>query len=497
MQETPRQAAQQQPTMRAPSTDGYGPSHTTFEEGGVKYIRGSMAFPTGLRESSGLLLEKVVPAEVAVGKKFSYEYRVINLTDYHLSQVMVTDKVTGNFQPGDSEPPADSMNGGVATWNLDHLGPRETKTIKVTGSASEESTIVTCGWATYMPILCEPIKVVKPAIELAKTMPAQVMQCDPIPVKLTVRNSGSSALTEVKVTDSLPSGLVTDANQSSVSFDVGNLAPGESKELSFTAKASNTGDFTNPAKATSAQGVEAEATATVKVVKPVLEIACETPERAIFGRNFEMCLTVRNTGDGDSANTVLNAALGGGRFVSATDGGAVSGANVTWNLGTLAPGATKRVCMTVVADAGATLNFSSSVQGVCAEPATTACRTVVEGVPGILLEVVDDVDPIPVGSTTTYSIRVTNQGNSPISNVRIVGKRDADSQEVVSGTGATDVTVSPDGVTMGVVASLAPKQTVEWKVVVRATKVENALFEVKLSSDELREAMETESTNQY
>lgn len=482
---------------RAASTDGYGPSHSTFEEGGVKYVRGSMAFPTGLRESSGLLLEKVVPAEVSVGRPFSYEYKVINLTDYHLSQVVVTDKVTSNFQASDSVPPATSMNGGVATWNLDHLGPRETKTIKVTGSASEESTIVTCGWATYMPILCEPIKVTKPAIELAKSMPAQVMQCDPIPVKLTVRNSGSSALTSVKVTDTLPSGLVTDAGQSSVSFDVGTLAPGESKELTFNAKANQTGDFTNPAKATSAQGVEADASASVKVVKPVLTLACETPERAIFGRNFEMCLTIRNTGDGDSANTVVSAALGGGRFVSATEGGAVSGGNVSWNIGSLAPGATKRVCMTVVADAGATLNFSSTAQGVCAEPVTTACRTQVEGVPGILLEVVDDVDPIPVGSTTTYSIRVTNQGNSPITNVRITGKRDPESQEIVSGAGATEVTVTADGVSMGAVMTLGPKQTAEWKVVVRATKAENALFEIKMSSDQLREAMETESTNQY
>jgi hypothetical protein len=30
-------------------------------------------------------LEKVVPAEVLVGKPFSYEYKVINLTDYALT----------------------------------------------------------------------------------------------------------------------------------------------------------------------------------------------------------------------------------------------------------------------------------------------------------------------------------------------------------------------------------------------------------------------------
>jgi hypothetical protein len=210
-----------------------------------------------------------------------------------------------------------------------------------------------------------------------------------------------------------------------------------------------------------------------------------------------MCLTIRNTGDGASANSVVAVTLAGGRFVSATDSGTVSGSSVTWNLGSIAPGDTRRVCMTAVADAGATVSFSATAQGACADVASTTCRTQVEGVPGILLEVVDDVDPIPVGETTTYTIRVTNQGNSPITNVRINGRRDLESQEVVSGTGATEVTTAADGVTMAPVATLGAKQTVEWRVVVRATRVENALFEVRMVSDQLREAMETESTNQY
>lgn len=483
------------PTARP--SGGFGPSHATFEEGGIKYVRGSMAFPTGARESSGLLLEKVVPAEVMLGIPFSYEYKVINLTDFPLAEVMVMDRVTDNFQASDSSPPANSVSGGVATWNIGQLGPRETKTIRVTGTASTETTIITCGWATYSPILCEPIRVVRPAIELVKSMPSEALACEPIPVRLTVRNAGTSTLTGVTVTDNLPSGLTTDAGQSRVSFDAGTLAPGQSREFTFNARATGTGTYNNTATVTSAQGVDADASGTVTVSRPVLTIVCETPERAIFGRNFDVCLTVRNTGDAPSANTVISMALGGGRFVSATDGGAVSGGNVTWNVGTLAAGATKRVCVTVVSDPGTTLSFAANAQGVCAESVSTTCRTQVVGVPGILLEVVDDPDPILVGSTTTYSIRVLNQGNSPIHNVRIVGRADPDSQEVVSGTGSTPVNLVAGGIETGVVAVLGAKQQVEWKVVVRATAVENALFEVRLTSDELKEVMELESTNQY
>ncbi len=486
---------------------GYGPSHTSFEEGGLKYVRGSMAFPTGLRESSGLLLEKVVPAEVLVGKPFSYEYRVINLTDYALTDVVLMDKVTENFRTSDSAPKADSVNGGVATWKIGALGPRETKTVKVTGTASSEGTITTCGWATYSPILCEPIKVVKPAIELAKTMPAQVVQCDPIPVKLVVRNNGSSTLTGVKVTDTLPSGLTTDAGQSSVSFDAGTLTPGQSKEFAFNAKAARTGSFENPAKATSTQGVEAEAKASVKVVKPALTIACVTPTEKtgplgakyaeFIGRPFEVCFEVKNTGDAPSASTVVSLPIPAGlTFRSATEGGANNGGTVSWNVGSLAPGASKKVCVTLSGANGGNYSFSAAVRGVCAEPANTTCSVFIQGVNAILVEVVDDPDPIQVGEETTYTIKVTNQGGGL--DLQEVSIKAQFPDEVTPGSASNGGSVSGNTVTWATVPTLALKQTITYTVKGKGTKAGDARLKVDVTTKaRMSPITELESTTVY
>ncbi len=486
------------------SSGGYGPSHTTFEEGGVKKVRGSMAFPTGLRDSSGLLLEKVVPAEVMVGKPFSYEYRVINLTDYHLSQVVVTDKVTDNFAPSDASPRADSVSGGLATWKIDHLAPRETKTITVTGSASQEGTVTTCGWATYLPILCEPIKVVKPAIELVKTMPAQVTQCDPIPIKLIVKNSGTSPLTGVKVTDTLPSGLTSDV---ATTFDAGTLAPGQSKEFTFNAKATRTGSFTNPAKATSIQGVEAMAQASVKVVKPALEIACLTPAikdgplgtkfTEMIGRPFEVCWEVRNTGDAASASTVVELPVPSGlTFRSATDGGTATGGNLVWNVGSLAPGASKKVCATFSGASGGDYAFRASAKGVCAEPASTSCSVFIQGVNAVLVEVVDDPDPIQVGEETTYTIRVTNQGGGlPLEGVAVKAMFPA---EIDPGVASNGGVVAGKTVTWPVVPSLGVKQSITYTVKGKGVKASDARFQVDVTTRQrTNPIVELESTTVY
>src|SRR5215467_17088 len=61
-----------------PASSGYCPAYSTFEENGTRWVRGAMGFPTGLRESSGLMLEKTVPAEVLAGQEFDYAYKVSN-----------------------------------------------------------------------------------------------------------------------------------------------------------------------------------------------------------------------------------------------------------------------------------------------------------------------------------------------------------------------------------------------------------------------------------
>ncbi|MCC6234269.1 MAG: DUF11 domain-containing protein [Verrucomicrobiales bacterium] len=442
-----------------------------------------------------------------VGKPFSYEYRVINLTDYALTDVVLMDKVTENFRTSDSSPKADSLNGGVATWKIGGLGPRETKTVKVMGSASGEGTITTCGWATYSPILCEPIKVVKPAIELVKTMPAQVTQCDPIPVKLVVRNNGSSTLTAVKVTDTLPSGLTTDAGQSSVSFDAGTLTPGQSKEFAFNAKAARTGSYNNPAKATSAQGVEADAQASVKVVKPALTIACITPPEKtgpmggkfaeFIGRPFEVCFEVKNTGDAPSASTVVSLPIPAGlTFRSATEGGANSGGTVNWNIGSLAPGASKKVCVTLSGASGGNYSFSAAARGVCADPANTTCAVFIQGVNAILVEVVDDPDPIQVGEETTYTIKVTNQGGGL--DLQDVAVKATFPDEVTPGAASNGGSISGANVSWAPVPTLAVKQTITYTVKGKGTKAGDARLKVDVTTKSRQNPItELESTTVY
>lgn len=475
----------------------YGPSHSTFDQDGRRYVKGSMGFPTGKLDSSGLLLEKVVPAEVMVGEKFNYTYKVINLTDYPIYNVNVWDRVGNNFRASAADPQPADVNNGVAHWVFDSMEPRGVRTISVTGSGSEEGFITTCGWATYSPILCEPIKVVKADIALTKTGPAEVILCDVIPYVVTVKNTGSSVLKNVQVTDTLPAGLTADG-RSSLVFDAGNLAPGESKQFAFNAVASQTGKFDNVAKVKTGEGIEAEAASTTVVRNPVLTIACEAPAERFVGRPIDVCMTVKNTGDAPSAGTIVTLPVpAGATLQGATAGGRLSGNNVVWDLGTVPAGESKEVCATFTGNTIGSLNFSSTAQGACAKPVQSSCGTKIAGIPAILLEVVDLDDPIEVGKEQVYEIVVTNQGSAPATGVRITCELE-DSQTYVSTTGETPATANGNVITLAPVPSIPAKGKAVWRVAVKAEKPANVRFKVSMISDQLvRVVEETESTNQY
>jgi len=363
-----------------------------------------------------------MPPEVLVGRSFEFVIRVNNLGDGELQDVTLTDTTEGGARIEDATPKAEKVEGKESTWRLGTLGPRQTREVRIRAVAVDETPITGCAVATFRPSVCATTRVVRPAVELTKSLPAETILCDPFPVKLTIRNSGTSALNDVRITDNLPEGLKTDFGESKKVFEVGRLNPGESREVSFSAKASRTGRFANTASTTSAEGAEATAEAAINVLQPVLTLSCQTPPAKtlpgipeafvqFLGRPFEVCWEIGNSGNAPSANSRLEVIVPAGVDVrSATDSGSASGGRLVWNLGPIASGATRKVCATLVAARAGTYAFQASATGACAAPIETACSVRIQGVNAVLVELVDDPDPIQVGESTTYTIRVTNQG---------------------------------------------------------------------------------------
>lgn len=422
-------------------------------------------------------MTKVMPRETTVGGEFAAE---LNLTAQACAgNVVVMDKVPDNATFVRSEPEA-TVNGNLLTWRIGDMDAGQTINAKVWLKATKEGTIVNCATVSADPRVCGSTRVVNPAIALTKTAPKEVTVCDPIPVILVVKNSGSSQLTSVKVSDTLPSGLTSDG-KTSLSFDAGTLAPGESKEFKFNATAAGPGNFVNSASVTSAQGVTAKASASTVVRQAVLTITCKAREQQYMGRPFDVCFTVSNTGDTAASGAQVSVPVPPGlTFKSATAGGSVSGNNVVWNLGSLAANAPKELCATFTSSTGGTFNFNATAKGACAKPVSTACATRVLGISALLLEKADNPDPISVGENTTYTVKVTNQGTADDTNIKMVVEFPAEIDPVSASNGGV---VSGRKVTFPAYPRLAPKAAFEYTITAKGAKVGDARVTFIRTSD--------------
>ena len=177
--------------------------------------RYTMAYPTGDRDSSVMIVEKTVPSQVRLNQPFDYEIKVTNITDATLDDVRIQEQTPEGLAITAAEPQRKG-EGASAAWELGTLRPRETRTIKVSGKADRQGELGTCVFASYKPSLCAALNVVNPQIRVTKIAPQQADICDDIEYRYTVTNTGTGVADHVTVREDLPEGLTTQDGRNQV-----------------------------------------------------------------------------------------------------------------------------------------------------------------------------------------------------------------------------------------------------------------------------------------
>ena len=446
-----------------------------------------------------IAITKDAPARAVLGQKFRYDIVVSNPSDVAATNTVLTDQLPAGIRYASSAPPA-KVAGQNLTWALGTLAAQGKKSVSITVTATRTGRFVNPAQVRAdqgLNARDDAVTVVtQPKLAVKKTAPATVLICEPIPYTVTVTNTGDAPASNVKLRDELPAGLLWKGNKV-VTADIGTLAPGQSKQVSYAANASKGGTFVNKAVATGDGGLKAEDTARTVVQEPKLLVDKTAPAKRFVDRSIVYEITVTNTGNGVAGNTVLvDPVPAGTRFVSATGGGKLSGGKVIWNLGDLAPKASKKMSLTLKATARGIVRNTATATAKCTQASKTV-QTEIAGIPAILLECVDLEDPIEVGTNVTYVITVTNQGSADGTNIVIKCTLPAQ-QAFVSAAGPTKEAVKGKVITFAPLKRLAPKAKATYRLIVKGTGVGDVRFRVSLTSDQMTSpAGETESTHIY
>ncbi len=436
--------------------------------------RHSLAFPSGEKASSVILLEKIAPQQVRVGQPYQYQIKVTNLTDAALNGVTVSETLGKGFEFDASQPTTrPSDGGGQPEWAIGELGPKESKTIRATVVAREVGKASTCLAVSYQPTLCTPVEVVNPQLTLTKQGPERIHLCDKITYKYVVTNSGTGTAKNVTVEETLPDGLTTADGKTTLALQAGDLPAGGSKDFAVELKAAKTGEYTSHAIAKSATDQAQSSRLTTRVQEPLLDVQANGPEWRYVGQPVSYTVTVTNNGDAVAREAVLK-----------LDGPGLAEDARTRQLGQIEPGQSRTINVTVDGRGKEPVKLVAEAASVCAAAQAATASTAVRTMPALLLETVDNTDPVRIGDNTIYTILVKNQGSAPAKNVTVSAELPAE-LKYVEGSGQTEVKASGQSITLAPIESLAPGEIATWWVEAKAEKAADTRFRVELKSDYL------------
>jgi uncharacterized repeat protein (TIGR01451 family) len=449
------------------------------------------AVTSAASQTGNVRLLKQMPAELSLGQEFMAQLRVIAHED--VADVIVRDVVPDGAVYVRSEPAAE-VSGRNLTWKFSEMDAGQAKDIRVWLRPEREGRIGSCATVFALSRACAYGVVGKPALALTKTGPETAILGQDIPYTITVSNPGSAVAKAVVVTDSVPDGLAHASGQTALTFNVGDLAPGQSRVLPVVLKGTKRGKHCNGASAVASNVAKVSAEACTTILVPGINLVKEGAKEQFLGKNADYTLTVSNTGDTRLTNVVItDTAPAATRIVNAP-GATVTGSTATWRLAELAAGEKKSFSLTLTsATAGSHCNLAAVASAEGQSARAEAC-TLWRGVGAILVEVVDDPDPILIGNQTTYTVRITNQGSADLVNINTAAAFPANIAPVATQQG----TVTGQNVKFQPIPRLAPKGVVEFRLTARGVSVGDARVKFTFTEDGLSApVVEEESTRVF
>jgi uncharacterized repeat protein (TIGR01451 family) len=343
------------------------------------------------------------------------------------------------------------------------------------------------------------MRITKPQLTVSVKGPESAQVGDDVPFEIQVSNPGSGPATHVVIQDLMPPGL-QHPQGSAIEADLGTLTPGQTRNVTVTAKAVKSGLQVNEVFVTADDGLQASARAEVRVTEPGLLVRKTGPEVTYLHHDLQHRLEVLNNGQAPATSVRLTDTLPEGLdFVSASDGGRHDPATrtVEWVIGTLPPGQSRSVSVQLKARAAGDWVNKATARADRGLESTASAPVHVEGVPAMLFEVVDLDDPVEVGSETEYEIRVVNQGSTPAVNVTIKAVL-PEGLTFVRAEGPAPYRTQGREVLFDPVPKLAAQADAVYRVRVQAKAAGDWRFQVFLNCAQLtRPVSEEESTEVY
>jgi len=370
-------------------------------------------------KSNQIKVTKTVLQEASVGGDLVYQIRIEALED--VNNVRVVEAIPAGVQFSSANPPA-SLSGGNASWNFPGMKKGATQNISVTCKPTREGEHTICSTVTVDNAFCLNFFAGQPKLDVTKKGPSTIELGEEATWTVTVTNSGSAVASNVVVTDTLPDAFTPTSN---LRQSIGDLAPGQTETVTYTAKAVKQGNFQNRAVASydgsgpdgrGSAGTSPAASSPIAVVQSGIRVRKSGPTEAYVFKPEVFEITIENTGDTDLQNVRITDILPKGASVENNGGGRVSKNAIGWMIPELPAGASQLITTKVAATRKGESTNTVKLLAANGLEASDSVTTDWLAVPGVTVSITDSKDPAQEGEAVTYTLQVKNQGDfEPVS----------------------------------------------------------------------------------
>lgn len=392
--------------------------------------------------------------------------------------------------------PADSRDHLV--WKFDQFAAGEEKSIQVTMVPSKRGEAPASATVRFTGAAATLIKVEEPQIQIAIKGPHEVQVGEAATQVVTISNPGSGIAQDIVLQAIIPEGLEHPRGKK-LELAIGSLAGGESRDVRLPLAAISGGEHSLTVEARGGSGLVQQATTSIKIIAPKLEVALAGPGLRYINRHAQYTVTVANKGSAATSNVrVVEQVPQGFEFAKADKGGKfdATARTVTWFLGQIEAGQTLQLQVELAAKQIGSHEHHVQVSGESGAVADARVQTRVDGVSALVMEVADSDDPVEVNSQTGYEIKVRNDGSKAAQNI-VISCELPEGVELAEGTGPTKHTVVKGLLTFAPLAELPPQQSVTFRVRVTGRVAGNLRFRAKLTSVSSPEPLVVEELTKF
>lgn len=433
------------------------------------------------------------PADLTAGTPTGYELKIQNGGRIPLSGLIMRMETPPGVQvvptgPGAATAEIEKTEDGTVllTWTVAQVaaGAATSLPLQLTTN-SPRNFAVAIEWTVLPQSGIEEITVKQADLQVALEGPVEVEKHGSNAYRLRVSNPGNAPAKGVKV--------VVSTGGPSNPVDVGDLNPGQSEVIELDLTFEKAGQVEIGAVA-SAGALSRSTKIQVNVRQPVVVAELTLPENILHGSSMIAQVVVGNSGDAPARN--LQAALQlppGTEAVQLPNGVTREADRLVWNIEQIPAGQEVHLPLEVRLATPGTHELTLACVAPDGSVANTKSKVTSEAYADLKLLVNDPVAPAPVGSLVTYELTITNRGSLEAKNVHIVAQF-SDGIEPESASGANHQVV-PGQVRFETLPQIAPGQSVQLKVVAKASVagVHRFRAEVRCEDNEAR-LVEEEST---